>query len=932
MELKVYDRNRQLRVTFSPDSSSQHHSEIGGDDYISLSCTYYECVTLEVWDFVTFLNEKFWITESYTPKQEGTGKWVYSVMFYGTPSIIKNALMLNPDGIPVFVLTAPAHEHLALVVTNLNRWMDTSDWKAGTCVSTENIVIDYSEGVYCNEALKQIADGAGTEWWIEGTTVNISRCERGEEITLAYGKGLRNIERGNADNVKFFTRLFPIGSTKNIDAEKYGYSTLQLPSRSAYVERNTEYGTVEHYEKEAFNDIFPRRTGTVSSVRSEAARNDDGKEFTIYHFSDSGLDFDPNKYEIASLVKHVVFQDGELAGRDFKVNYDSTQKEFEIITTWPYDDDTQLPGGLLIPKIGNKYILYNIQMPSEYYPLAEKEYETAVNKFMDEHSIDRSVYKSPTDYTYIEANGIDLMTGQRVRLESDSFFPKTGYRRSRITVISQNLLHPGQADIEISDVLSQTSQSKMTDELQDIKTEVRTATTTFPDIIRSWETTLPTDTNLYSARKSEKVFANKSKAETFLELIRFLKGIEVGDAIDSMTAGKGVIIDDKGRVQASRFEARESMLINELIYNRQSAMEGDFVFTEKGTIEDLNEISTGTYTATLRKEWDFDFTALEVDDIVRGIVNNLQSETKEYYTSWCRVVEKDTSANTVTLVMYADSEVPGGKNYPPTTLMKLSRWGNPTNVKRQSCWYLSSYEGRIVRLNGVTKPILETWNYSTTWGVTPNFIRNLGLPINENQDYFYARGAIIQDLLRVDYQGKPLMETVERGNWSIETAQGDEPYLFEEYNDKAMRYENHEVWHDSVKWQCLSSRTTEEPRWDSPAWKDLTGNFTLVIQPTGGQRFFRGSNVNTILTASVYHGDADISEDITDEQVEWTRISTKTDEDLAWNIQHADAGLSLPVTPQDLPTDWLTERQVSFRCKVSVRAGKTVTKNFSINK
>lgn len=115
-------------------------------------------------------------------------------------------------------------------------------------------------------------------------TVNIGKCEIGEEIPLAYDKGLRNIERDNADNVKFFTRLFPIGSTKNIDYEKYGYSTLQLPSRKAYVEKNTEYGTIEHYEKEAFNDIFPRRTGVVSSVRSEVAKNDDGNEFTIITF------------------------------------------------------------------------------------------------------------------------------------------------------------------------------------------------------------------------------------------------------------------------------------------------------------------------------------------------------------------------------------------------------------------------------------------------------------------------------------------------------------------------------------------------------------------------------------------------------------------------------------------------------------------------
>lgn len=933
MELKVYDRYKALKATFSPEDNSSCHNEVEGDSYVSVTFTTYECVLLDVGDYILFQEKKYWILESYTPKQEGSRKWNYSVKFYGAESLIKNALMLDADGSPVFAYTAPAREQLALVVKNINRWMgNVTDWKAGDCVSTENLIVDYSEGVYCNEALKKIADEAGTEWWIDGTTVNIGRCEWGDPVTLGYGKGLRSIERDNADNVKFFTRLFPIGSGKNIDPDKYGYSRLQLPQRNAYVEKNTEYGVIEHFEKEAFDGIYPKRVGAVSGARSEEAKDDDGNKYIIYYFSDSELPFDPNDYEIEGLVKHVVFQDGELAGRDFEVNYNSTKKEFEIITTWPYDDDTQLPGGSLIPKTGNSYVLYNLRMPDEYYGIAEREYLAAVDAYMDEHCRDRSVYKAPTDYIYLKANSIELSIGKRVRLESDRFFPTKGYRDSRITVTDRNLNRPGQADIQISDMLSQTSQSKMSDDINGVKAEVKTATTTFPDIVRSWESTLPTDSNLYSARKSEKEFANKNKPVTFLELIRFLKGMEVGEAVDSMSAGKGTVIDKNGRIQTDRIEVRGSILANELIYNRQTAMEGDYVFSERGTIEVLEAIAEGTYLATMRKEWDYDFTAFETGDVVRGIVNNLTTATREYYMSWFRVTEKDTSANTLTLVMYGDSEVPGGKNHPPTALMKLSRWGSATDDARQSCWYLSSYEGRIVRLSGVTKPITEKWNYSTSWGKTLNFLSDLGLPINEKQDYFYARGAVIQDLLRVDYQGKPLMETVDRGKWSLVTASGDAPYLFEEYNAKTMRYENHEVWHEGVKWQCLTTHSISEPRWNSADWNALTGSYSLSIEPAGGQRFFRGSNVYTTMTARVKNGEADISGDITDSQVEWTRISDKAEEDASWAVLHSSTGLVLEITPQDLPSDWLSARQVSYKCKVSVKAGVDVEEEMSINK
>ena len=43
--------------------------------------------------------------------------------------------------------------------------------------------------------------------------------------------------------------------------------------------------------------------------------------------------------------------------------------------------------------------------------------------------------------------------GQRVRLESAKYFPATGYRSSRITSITQNILRPTEMDLEISDVL-----------------------------------------------------------------------------------------------------------------------------------------------------------------------------------------------------------------------------------------------------------------------------------------------------------------------------------------------------------------------------------------------------------------------------------------------------------------------------------------------
>lgn len=547
MELKIYDKRNRLRTTLVPDSSSTHHEEVGGDDYLSVSLDSQECVTLELNDWTVWEGRKFWCVETYTPKQTGRRKWTYSVKLYGAASLIKQALMLNTEDSPVFSYTATAREHVALVVKNLNRWMGgITDWKVGKVEATGNIVVDYSEGLYGNDALKKIADEAGTEWWIEGMTVNVCRCERGDEVTLGYGNGLLSIERDSADNVKFFTRLFPIGSSRNIDAEKYGSSRLLLPSRATYVERNTELGIVEHFEQTAFQEIYPRRTGKVSSVRKETKKGDDGKPFDIYYFTDGEMNFDPNEYEIGGLVKRVTFQTGQLAGLGndedgehyFEVNYNSATREFELITIWPYDDDTQVPGGVLEPKADDTYILWNVRMPDEYYPIAEEEYATAVEKYMDEHCLDKSVYKCSTDYVALKKRGVVPCMGQRVRLESDRFFA-SGYRESRITVVDQKLERPTEADIEISDVLSQTTQSRMADEIENVRSEVKANTVELPDVIRSWDTTLPTDNNLFSARRSQQEFISKKRNDRAKKKITFEEGIGIGLEENGRIDGKG---------------------------------------------------------------------------------------------------------------------------------------------------------------------------------------------------------------------------------------------------------------------------------------------------------------------------------------------------------------------------------------------------------
>ena len=562
MELRIYDQTGGLRAVISPDDSSTQQKAVMGDNTLGVSFTTGEAIPFDVNDYVDFDGERFTLLEDYKPEQNSTVEYVYNCKFYGIESELKKAKVLklvDNENELSFSYDATAAEHLQLICDNINRIKGGNAWDIGEVVSTGNVNIEY-DNIFCFDALSEIAKNFDTEWWIEGSTINLSRCEHGTAVPLGYGKGLKKLTRVANDTVPFFTRLYPLGSTRNIVQSDYGYKRLQLPGGVRYVEKNTYLGIVEQSEENFFSGIYPRRTGKVSTVRSIEATGEDGNKFTIYYFTDTSLDFDPNDYEIEGLVKNVVFQSGELNGRDFEVNFNSKTKEFEIVTQFPYENQ-QLPGGLLIPKPKDEYILYNIRMPKEYYPLAEQEYAEAVAKYMDKISIDTSVYKAPTDYVYLEENRIALKIGRRVLLENEIYFP-AGAHESRITKISRKLNNPCEADIECTYAVDYGRISQIENHIVDIQAAYKEQLNKeVLAVLKSWDSIDPTEYNVLSAVRTIKAIANsiskleKEISDKFLrkdipdeakELETFLKGISViGTAlVEKLTVDKNAFFKD----------------------------------------------------------------------------------------------------------------------------------------------------------------------------------------------------------------------------------------------------------------------------------------------------------------------------------------------------------------------------------------------------
>lgn len=911
MELKIYDKNNNLRLTASPNSSSTVTEEIGGECSVSASFTHTAYVPLDVDDYIELEGVRYKVKSRYRPKQKNTQTYEYSVKFYAPIHDAEDTLMLFQEGgtTSEFSYDGGPREHLQLWIDNMNRRAGGNLWSIGTVITSENKTIDY-RNVKCWDAAfgsNGIAATFETEMWADGYVINLCKAERGEVVELGYLQGLTNLAQEDNGEVKFFTRLFPLGSTRNIDATKYGYSRLQLPDRSLYVDKNVDlYGVKEETEEAAFTEIYPQYVGTVSSVRTEEKTSEEGRKYTVYYFKDNGMNWNPKDYEIPDLDYMLQFQTGELAGRgtngSFQAAWHEDTREWEIINVYP-DDATQIPGGVIIPNPGDKYIPWNFAMPQEYITAAEQAYKQAVDDFLNTYSFDPNKYTGTTDRNYIEKNNTPLRIGWNVRLLSEQYFGSTGgYKDTRITKVQRKLNDLCQATITCSDEVGTGWKSSVDNSLNSLRYEVaRQAEQTMIDIIKTSDSKTPSDNNVFSALNSLKTFLRKDQPDQTNFLLKF------GKFIDSMIAGKGAGIFPDGRGQFSRLEVRDALVVIRMIINEIQAMAGDFTFSDAGCIEKVEDMGEGTYKLWMEKRTEYDVTSFNENDVMYSIINNLLTGGTDYYTSWFRCLTKNVNDNTLTVVLYPDGEVPGEKNYPPVAGYNVTRRGNAVlpdigevNERAQS-WLLSSREGRIMFLQNVYKPKLEDYNYALTIGKLPNLKALEQLPVTTDDVGIVSQTVIAEKFYQFDYNGDVVPNKVDRGEWSLQVAQSGAPYRFIQHEltkpsgSEYALLEQHTVYHLGCKWGCIVDRTQLEPGWNSPAWVLLEGDgrYSLQLSLSGGEAFVIGG-VDTDIHGRVLYGAIDITSEVMSmegTEVEWFRNSGNIPADNLWTPEYVDGDL-----------------------------------------
>lgn len=823
MELKIYNQSGGLKLTVPVTSSSAWNLELMSENALSLSFTVPACVPLQVNDYITLEGVRFSVKKEYKPRKKNSQEYRYSVKFYAPIHDAQQVIYLHlTDGQyePQFSLDGSPREHLQKWVDNMNRIYGEERWRIGDVIDAPDGNIEYNNTT-CWDALASMAETFSTEWWSDGFYINLCRCERGERVELGYMQGLVSLtQTENSDDVKFFTRLIPLGSTRNIDRSRYGFSRLQLPDRARYVDRNTGYGLYEHVEEDAFAGIFPHYTGTISSVRSQERTGNDGKPFTVYYFKDEGMEFDPCDYEIAGLVKQLSFQSGELNGRDFEANYHSESKEWEIINTYP-DEDTQLPGGNLIPHAGDKYIPWNFRMPEAYEKQAEQDYKAAVDDFLSSYSEDTTKYGGDTDYTYIEKHSVPLRLGQSVRLLSEEYFPGSGYRDTRMTKVTRKLENLSMAAIECTNRVGKGWKRSLESNLNGLQYVVGgLLDRSVIEVLKSWDNREASEYNVFSALRAIKEITRRAISKIGPDrtsfLVSFLAGAVFGkEGFASGLAGFGAKIDENGNGEMRGLRLWEWLEVPELRRNRVEVYAGikwrtpGVGIVESVTADTDNEgnpLSTGTVHLKLEAG---EMGAVAADDISMGIIHfedetmNATEDSDDSKGNF-RFAGFGTAYFRITGVSGEDNGTFRYSLRPGTTLhpqkyMHFSCYGNFTNPDRQTSVYETRTYSRMLRNQ-------NTWEISAAnIAMQSGDLSNLnvhGLDMTGYSMYLnsvYFTGTVRQ--LKPD--GTPVYTANDRGEWA-----SGENYAF---------YDR--VSHDGGIWLCVSeSGSASEPAEGNSDW------------------------------------------------------------------------------------------------------------------
>ena len=470
--MKIHFNNKEIDILV--DTSSYRYTALQNVGTLYLYFASEEFINIPVGAYCIYKNITYYLMDPDDFKKKSSRNFEYTLVMYDIGAILGKYKCRDIVSKRLkFDYTAKPHEHLQLIVDNLN--MRDSGWKVGECIEAEEKTINYNH-IFCSEALPTIADTFKTEYEIDPAikTIHLRKVEynKGEPLPLEYGKDkgfVPGFGRSNKDGNRPVTILYVQGGEQNIDFSKYGSKELLLPknqrleyegrayvsdAEGLYIKRADTTLTDVQEDSLDCSHISPKRVGSVSNVVVS------DKEKNFYDFIDSSIPDDLNfeDYVIEGNNMTVIFQSGMLAGsnKEFEVKYVHKERKF-LIT--PQEIDGQImPNDIYKPNLGDKYAVFGIQLPDAYIcnnstkEGASWDMFREAAKYLYENEDPKFTFKGELDSIYSKKRwlsiGGKIKLGGYILFKDPQFIPEG--IKIRITSIKEYIHRPYSPIIELS--------------------------------------------------------------------------------------------------------------------------------------------------------------------------------------------------------------------------------------------------------------------------------------------------------------------------------------------------------------------------------------------------------------------------------------------------------------------------------------------------
>lgn len=621
IQIKYREGNTErVRLEVEVSEKAIYRKELMTEEYVLLTFNTAELVNLQKGDYIETEFGRFLIVHLEKPKRnvDGNGGYSYEQKFHApwerwTTRKLFYARQRGAE--KAWSMTQKPEYFMQIVIDNLLA-AGFGEFAAQIDPELTEMKLVQFDGDDIVAGLNKIAEAWETEWWVADDVLHLSKCEYGTPVGFEEGDLIRSMTRSDGQENDYITRLYAFGSTRNIPTnyrksedeeaviESVVERRLKLPEGTDHLDAWPNLRDEDVVEGVAiFDEVYPRRTGKCEDITTEVYRDEvtddehpDGElvEWNAYRFRDSGIKF-KSEYILPDTEElRITFQSGKLAGMDFAVvfNPDGEDESSDKAQVWEVvRNDTygiDLPSDKFHPEEGDEYILYgyDTKMVSDILiPRAEQELLEEAKKLLAKKCVEGSVYTCETDKIrcagYTMADGrllhdpsdeVDLDIGQRVELYSDNYFSSTdGKRVSRVRSFEKRLDNKFSCTYEIGETASYSRSKELDEKMESLTIQNMRVTTAMGSsvyLITRYDSTIPTDHNTYSSLRADINYLHREKPDVAQELIRFMKGISLGNGKYRLTSDGDAHLHDadvEDTLTARRAEVSERMTAREVV-------------------------------------------------------------------------------------------------------------------------------------------------------------------------------------------------------------------------------------------------------------------------------------------------------------------------------------------------------------------------------